>query len=78
MDGKIESSKIGPGWAFETKAGSSGSISIKQFKENVANTFSFSDDADVPTGRYTFYGIVANFSSRKGSLYKFSSCRFRK
>ncbi len=61
MDGKIESSDIGPGWAFSTRPGSSGSISFRQFKENVTESFSFSDDVDVPIGRYTFYGIVGNF-----------------
>jgi hypothetical protein len=68
-DGEIESSEIGSGWKFETKAGSSGSISIKQFKENVTELFSFSDDADVPTGSYTFYGIESSFDTPKGSLY---------
>ena len=73
MDGKIESSDIGPGWAFATRPGSSGSISFRQFKENVTESFSFSDDVDVPIGRYTFYGIVGSYNSPRGSLYKFST-----
>jgi hypothetical protein len=73
IDGKIESSDIGPGWAFETRAGSSGSISFRQIIEDVTESFSFSDDADVPIGRYTFYGIVGTFSSQRGSLYNIST-----
>ena len=73
LDGKIESSKVGPGWAFETRAGSDGSISVRQFKENVTELFSFSDDVDIPIGRYTFYGIMGKFNSPRGSLYKIST-----
>jgi hypothetical protein len=73
LDGKIESSDIGPGWEFATRAGSSGSISFRQFKEDVTESFSFSDDVDVPIGRYTFYGIVGRFSSPRGSLYNIST-----
>ncbi len=69
MDGNIESSNIGPGCEFETKAGSSGSISIKQFKEDITELFSFSDDAYIPTGSYTFYGIESSFSTPKGNPY---------
>jgi hypothetical protein len=73
LDGKIESSDIGPGWAFATRPGSSGSVSFRQFKENVTESFSFSDDADVPIGRYTFYGIVGSFDSPRGNLYNIST-----
>ncbi len=69
MDSKIESSEIGPGWKFETKAGSSGIISLKQFKEDVTELFSFSYDADVTVGKYTFYGIKGEYDTPKGSLY---------
>ncbi|MBE9509766.1 MAG: carbohydrate binding family 9 domain-containing protein [Bacteroidetes bacterium] len=73
MDGNIESSDIGLGWEFETRAGSSGSISSRQFKENVTELFSFSDDADVPTGSYTFYVIKSSFSTPKGSPYSITT-----
>jgi len=69
-DGKIESSAIGPGWQFETKANSYGVITIKQFQEDVAESFSFSDDADVPAGKYTFYGIEAGYNPLRGSPYR--------
>jgi hypothetical protein len=42
-------------------------------KKMLQNHFSFSDDAEVPIGRYTFYGIMANFSSPRGSLYNIST-----
>jgi hypothetical protein len=73
LDGKIESSDIGPGWSFATKGGSTGSISFRQFKENVIESFSFSDDVDVPIGRYTFYGIEGRFTSSRGKLYNIST-----
>jgi hypothetical protein len=73
VDSKIESSDIGLGWAFEARAGSNGSISFRQLQENVTESFSFSDNADVPIGRYTFYGITGRFNSPRGNLYKFTS-----
>ena len=73
MDGKIESSNVGPGWAFSTRPGSSGSISFRQSIEDITESFSFSDDVDVPIGRYTFYGIVGSFNSPRGSLYNIST-----
>jgi len=73
MDGKIESSRIGPGWTFVTNANSYGIISFNQYREGVINSFSFSDDADVQAGNYTFYGIEAGYSPLRGSLYKIST-----
>jgi hypothetical protein len=69
-DGKIESSKIGTGWQFETKANSYGVITIKQFQEDVTESFSFSDDTDVPAEKYTFYGIEAEYYPLRGSPYR--------
>ncbi|HBE41366.1 MAG TPA: hypothetical protein DDW27_09205 [Bacteroidales bacterium] len=73
MDGRIESSDVGPGWAFQTKAGSSGFISFRQSIEDVQNLFPFSDDADVPAGRYTFYGIKSSYSTPQGRLYRITT-----
>ena len=73
MDGNIESSEIGTGWAFGTKAGSSGFISFGQSIEDVTNLFSFSDDADVPIGRYTFYAISSSYTTPQGSLYRITT-----
>ena len=68
-DGKIESSEIGAGWQFETKVNSYGIITIKQYQEDVTESFSFSDDADVPTAKYTFYGIEAEYYPFRGKPY---------
>ena len=68
-DGKIESSEIGAGWQFETKVNSYGVITIKQYQEDVTESFSFSDDADVPTAKYTFYGIEAEYYPFRGKSY---------
>jgi len=68
VDGKIESSEIGPGWEFITKSNTSGSIAFNQYKEYITDTFSFSD-ADIPAGKYTFYGIELDWSLRRGNPY---------
>jgi hypothetical protein len=68
-DWEIESSQTGIGWQFDTRANSGGSIAVKQFKEDVTELFSISDDADVPTGKYTFYGLKLTFNLRRGSPY---------
>ncbi len=69
-DGEIESSEIGSGWQFETKANSFGVITIKQFQEDVTESFSFSDDVDVPEGKYMFYGIEGEYSPLRGNSYR--------
>jgi len=65
-DGEIESATIGPGWQFRTKSGWEGSISPQFFYENVPETFSLSDDAEVPEGRYSFYGVNCELSTTAG------------
>jgi hypothetical protein len=70
QDGKIESSDLGPGWEFETKANSYGVFKVKQYQENVSESFSISDDADVPTGKYIFYGIEAEYYPHRGNPYR--------
>jgi len=65
-DGEIESAKIGPGWQFRTKSGWEGKITPQFFYENVPETFSLSDDAEVPEGRYSFYGLNCELSTATG------------
>ena len=65
-DGEIESAKIGPGWQFRTKSGWEGKIAPQFFYENVPENFSFSDDAEVPEGRYSFYGVNGEIFSASG------------
>ncbi len=68
-DWEVESSQIGIGWLFSTKSNSTGSIAIEQFKEDVTELFSISDDANVPIGKYTFYGIGLTYNLLQGSPY---------
>ncbi len=68
-DGEIESSEIGTGWQFETKANSYGVITIKQYQEDITESFSFSDDTDVPAAKYIFYGIEAGYYPLRGNPY---------
>ncbi|MFC1528359.1 DUF5916 domain-containing protein [Candidatus Latescibacterota bacterium] len=69
-DGAIESSEMSSGWEFVTKANSYGVIKIKQYQENVTKLFSFSDDADVPAGKYTFHGIEGEYNPLRGNPYR--------
>jgi len=66
-DWEVESSQTGFGWQFETRTNSAGSIAVKQFKEDVTKLFPISDDTDVPTGKYTFYGLELTYDLHRGS-----------
>ncbi len=59
--GSTESAEIGPGWEFETKSGSYGNFMLKMFWEDVPEEFSLSGDAEVPVGKYSFYGLNATY-----------------
>ena len=72
-DRSIESAEIGPGWEFETKAGSAGSFSFKQHVENVEEEFSFSDSAEVPAGKYTYYEFEGTYETPRAGQIRFSS-----
>jgi len=65
-DGEIESVSIWTGWQFRTKSGWEGEISPRFFYENVPETFSLSDDAEVLEGRYSFYGLNCELSTAPG------------
>jgi hypothetical protein len=67
-DGAVESAGIGPGWEFETRSGYEGTIFPTLSYENVPEAFSLSDDAEVPEGEYTFYGLSGEFSTPSGKL----------
>ena len=68
-NGDVESSQIAIGWQFETITSSFGSIVLKQFKEDVKQLFSISDDADVPIGKYTFYGLGVDYRLLRKNPY---------
>ena len=67
-DGSLETLTAGPGWKFQTKSMMSGNLSLSYMIEDVKETFSFSDDAEVPEGRYEFIefrGMISTPMSRK-------------
>jgi hypothetical protein len=72
-DRSIESAEIGPGWSFETKGGSSGSFSFKRHIEDVEEEFSFSDDACVPAGKYSYYEFEGTYDTPRAGQIRFSS-----
>ena len=62
-DGNVESAEVGPGYFLFTKSYAAGNISPKLYYENVSESFSLSDDADVPVGEYTFFGLTTLFTT---------------
>lgn len=68
-DGSTESAAIGPTYKFETKSGYGCSISPKFFYENVTESFEFSDEAEMPAGQYTFYGLNGTFTTPDQKLF---------
>jgi len=65
---KVDSVQFGPGWEFSLKSGWSGSISPTIYHENVREEFSFSEEAVVPVGRYTFGGLTGYLVTPQGNL----------
>jgi len=65
-DGEIESAEVSPGWEFITKSGCQGKITPQFFYENVPEAFLLSDDAEVPEGKYSFYGVNGEIFSAPG------------
>jgi hypothetical protein len=68
-NGSTESAEIGPGWEFETKSGAFGNFMFKMFYEDVPEEFSLSDDAEVPVGEYSFYGLNATYITPMTKLF---------
>lgn len=62
----LESAIVSSGWQFRTKTGWEGNIESTVFFENVPETFSLSDLAEVPIGRYTFFGVHTGLSTPSG------------
>lgn len=67
-DGSTESVEIGSGYEFETNDGYSSTISAKLFYEDIPESFSLSDKANVQAGQYTFYGLDFFFETPKRRL----------
>ncbi len=62
-DGATETAYLGPGYEFETRSGYEGRIMTDLSYENVPEPFSFSDDAEVPEGKYFYYGLKGEFNT---------------
>jgi hypothetical protein len=68
-DSSTESAEFGPGWMFESNSGWGGYIRPKLYVENLTDTFEFSDDVEVPSGEYTFYGVEGNLQTPMGRIF---------
>ena len=66
--GRLQSVEFGPAWEFSFKSGWSGSVGPKLNIEDVTEAFEFSDEAEIPVGRYTFGGISGTIASPQGNL----------
>ncbi|MFC1538995.1 DUF5916 domain-containing protein [Candidatus Latescibacterota bacterium] len=73
-DNELETSEMGPGWTFTTKRNSWVEIEITQYQENVKQQFSFTDNADVPSGKHTFYKFEIDHNPWRGSAYGMWTC----
>ena len=64
-DGSIQSGQIGPAYRLNFKNNSFTSLSVKRFYEDVDEEFDFSDndDAVIPVGSYSFYGVEGTIGS---------------
>jgi hypothetical protein len=65
-DRSVESAQFGPGWSLYAKSGIYGMIWPQVNRESLTSTFELADDAWVPAGEYTFYGLVAAFDTPGG------------
>jgi len=67
-DNSVQSADIGPGWYFDAKSGFFMNIAAKLYHENVEEEFSLDDEAEVPEGQYTFYGLTSALQTPRGRL----------
>lgn len=67
-DKKTESAEIGPGWEFMAKSGCFGMVQASMYHEDLTDTLEFSDEVNVLTGQYTFYGLKGYFHTPMGYL----------
>ncbi len=62
-DGIAELTDLGLKWSFEGKTASEGWVRFSVTKENLPKVIRLSDDAFVPTGDYTYYGLDAYYNT---------------
>lgn len=58
-EGTLKTIFISPGWSFTSKDNWSGTFSLDWMLEDLVDSISFADQADVPDGRYEFLGFKA-------------------
>jgi len=68
IDGAPETAYLGPGYEFETSSGYEVRITTELSYENVPESFSLSDNAEIPEGKYTYYGLKGEFNTPSGKL----------
>lgn len=66
-DGSMESLEIGPGWQFSSKSGFFGTFRAKWYYDE-PDTFSLSDEVEVPAGEYRYHGITGYLATPMGRL----------
>jgi hypothetical protein len=71
--GETESLNFGPEWEFLLKSGYNGGIGLNYFYEDVPDSFSFSDNADIIPGIYDFYGVFGYFNTPFTGLFNIES-----
>ena len=67
-NGVPETAFFSPGYEFETRSGYMGRIVARLSYENVPEPFSLSDEAEVPEGKYTYYGLKVAFNTPDSKL----------
>jgi Domain of unknown function (DUF5916) len=68
-DGETESYEIGPGYQFTSKSSYYAMVNPKFCYENVPESFSLSDEAEIPAGRYRFFDLNFTFNTPSTSPY---------
>ncbi|MGH1366921.1 MAG: DUF5916 domain-containing protein, partial [Calditrichia bacterium] len=69
-DGSVESFWVHPFFWFELKQGATFLISTDHYYEDVRESFSFSEDAEVPAGSYWYHDVWLNASAPEGWQFR--------
>ena len=67
-DGRLESSRIGPGISYEGKSGASSFLRLGWQLEDLPDSLFLPQDAAVPPGRYTFYNFFGVYRTPRTKL----------
>lgn len=70
--GRLESMEFGPSWMANTKSAATVIVGIRMIIEDLMEEFELSDEAMIPVGRYTFFGINGMYQSPFGALLRSS------